>query len=650
MTDAGAGGQPTELDVRDFGARGNNRADDGPAFAAALAALSAIANREQPVRLRVPAGVYRIGDFSRADLRTHLWIDGLENLSIEGDGPRASIIVGTRVGSILRMENCRNTTIRGIGFDLDPLPFTQGTVTSVDPQEQSIEWEAQQGWPGAPDWLPDHPFDPAADMAFGGAIGRDPATGRVLDGKHFPVKRIERLDERRARLTLRVPWFRDSLPFPAVEVGDVVTLHSRNIPGAQGALWLSANEMCEFRNVGVYASWHHAVVVADNTAMRFIDCRIEPLPDTGRLAISNADGFHVRNNRIGPAFYGCTVRATADDTSNLYSKAASVLDQSSEKRIVIDVPSRPEYRATDWQTDPRSYRVGDLVALVHSTEGTMDARGTITAIEETWWRGVPRLALTVSTRLPALLTRERLGKRHPVSNNMEFYRISEDAITEHMLVNLALKSDAFVLRKNHFGENLINTMKLKASNGLIEENTFDRPTAVGISLCMRLTWQEAFAPRNVLVRGNLFRGGSGIEATIDYPGGRFSHGPAYIDGIEIADNRFEDLSGFGLRLANVNGMGIVGNSFAWDGTATAPPSVFSVHSSSCRIDFVGNTLYERALTPADLAGGELQPPTGSVGETQGSREPTDARGTDTRGPSGADSGADTFSIGREVSR
>jgi hypothetical protein len=230
------------------------------------------------------------------------------------------------------------------------------------------------------------------------------------------------------------------------------------------------------------------------------------------------------------------------------------------------------------------------VGVINPQSGIMEVISRITAIEETWWRGVPRLQFSLADDIPPLITREALGKTHPVTHNMEFFSIKPEEISEHMLINLSLKSDGFILRDNHFGENHINGIKLKGSNGIIQGNLFDRHTSIGISICMRLTWQEAFAPRNVTIRDNTFRGCSGIEATIDYPGGRFSHGPCYIDGIELENNRFEEVEGFGLMLANVRSMKITGNEF----TAEKPVK-FSIHPGCLSIVWRDNKLNGKLL-------------------------------------------------------
>ncbi len=44
-----------------------------------------------------------------------------------------------------------------------------------------------------------------------------------------------------------------------------------------------------------------------------------------RRRAQEADGFHCNPNRHGPQIEGCTVLNTADDTGNLYGRAASAV-------------------------------------------------------------------------------------------------------------------------------------------------------------------------------------------------------------------------------------------------------------------------------------------------------------------------------------
>ncbi len=461
------GEKKTILNLRAFGAEGDNETDDGPAFAAAFAALAKLPGKAV---LHIDEGTYRISSFRRPDIRSHLHLENLNNVVIRGEGPLKTVVVGTQTGTLLRMEACMNVTIRSIGFDFDPLPFTQGHVVSVNKESSSIDWQVQKGWPTTEEWLPEIPYRMESHLPFGSGSPRAEGTGRFLRTGNFPISRIQNLGNGKNRLYMRIPWWKNHAEIPPIKPGTPMTLHSRNIPGKQPALWITSNRFCELRDVAIYASWHHAYLICDNEAQRCINCSCEPKPGSGRLAVTNADGFHIRSNRIGPHITGCRIRCTNDDTSNFYSRAVSVNQTLGTDTLVVEIPSRPEYQATDWQADPRSYKIGDQVGIINPQSGAMEVISRITAIEETWWRGVPRLQFFLADDIPPLITRERLGKTHPVTHNMEFFSITPEEITEHMLINLSLKSDGFILTDSHFGENHINGIKLKGSNGIIRGN------------------------------------------------------------------------------------------------------------------------------------------------------------------------------------
>ncbi len=71
--------------------------------------------------LTLPSGTYRV--------ENHLMIANAKNFIL--DGNYSDIIFTSKAGKIL-IYNSESITIRNLKIDYDPLPYTQGTITSVE--------------------------------------------------------------------------------------------------------------------------------------------------------------------------------------------------------------------------------------------------------------------------------------------------------------------------------------------------------------------------------------------------------------------------------------------------------------------------------------------------------------------------------------
>ena len=70
---------------------------------------------------RIPPGSYR--------LATGLQIEGANGFTLEGQD--ATLIFTPGAGG-LRLEKCTACVVKGLTLDLDPLPYTQGTIVAVN--------------------------------------------------------------------------------------------------------------------------------------------------------------------------------------------------------------------------------------------------------------------------------------------------------------------------------------------------------------------------------------------------------------------------------------------------------------------------------------------------------------------------------------
>src|SRR5690606_27176374 len=101
----------------------------------------------------IPPGEHRLD----APIR----LRGLSGFTL--DGPGATLVFTTLRDGGLLITDCAELTLRGFTIDFDPLPFTQGTVASVDAEKREVIFELHDGYPDlAPHFLTGraHVFSP----------------------------------------------------------------------------------------------------------------------------------------------------------------------------------------------------------------------------------------------------------------------------------------------------------------------------------------------------------------------------------------------------------------------------------------------------------------------------------------------------------
>jgi hypothetical protein len=510
------------LDAREFGAVGDGRQDD-------TLALRRAASAAQGGVLRLAPGRYRVS----GDDRAALLLSGLRDLVVEASG---ATLFTDRPGTILRLEDCSGLSIRGLGLDLDPRPVTQGRILTIDTAGDWMDVEIEPGRV-----LPDQPPFTSAQQIKSSVRGED---GKHVGRPHyFPsFARVEPRGGRVFRLHLPpVPGDREiavTRSFrPEMRPGAKVVLFVRDHAGS--ALVVSGCEWLDFDQLSIRASRRFAAHVEASTGVVFTRAAI--VPADGELLSAGADGFHCRSNRYGPFFLDCRLRFTADDCFNLYSRIVSVLAQPAPDELVLDAASRPADRIGEWQPSGPEFVAGDPLLLLEPVTGRPLAHARILVATPCQWHGAPRWRVKLDSSAPPLRTRESRGLRAPVASGSEFLSVKGEHAFEVFAVNLATKSDGFVIRGCTFGDNTVTGAKIKASHGLIAGNHSHDHGWCCIQFATELEWQEGFVPRHILVRENRFTNWFGLFTRFGVVGGGEPAGAPPLRNLRFEANVFEGI-------------------------------------------------------------------------------------------------------------
>lgn len=524
------------LNVRDYGAKGDGRADDAPAFVRAGEAVRRLGGR--PSVLRIPAGTYRMASVQRGDsftdtlgeyncapsvLMAQCLFANLENCRIEGDGPTNTFIrCAVYTACQLAIVNCRNVTVANLDLSLEQTPFLEGTVDSFDAETGACELTLKPGTlrPDAAVWK-----EPRVSPSFGFVCDRDGLI--VPNGRLLPWIRpqpSESLGGDRWRIFFSRADDPDGWYWKHhvknVQAGQTLVIPNRK--NGLGAVSVRFCSFCTFEDVWVRNSRAWAFATSRSRATTFNRCR--DVPREGLSMSSNADGCWCE---AGTVFLDCMFDSMGDDGINslTYGLVAERSDNPHEVRT----------------TDNGVRRGGDLAVFANRHTAQYVANLTIVQTDAlvgqgNGWRRVTRFENPVPEVCfgAFLYDSDRAGIGTIVSG--------------------------CTFRNGRLAGNVVQT-----STALYENNVYIN-VAEGIRIGALGDCTEGPPPYNVLVRGCRFEWTTvGLTAWLrmrDETGKGWSTVRcAPIRGIEVRDNTFRDIPDVAVKFRNAGDCRFKGNTF-----------------------------------------------------------------------------------------
>lgn len=496
--------------IEDFGAVADGVTDCTPAFYRALAA--AVASGGPSALEFGHEGRYLLlphPELGSSDLAV-LVVQGVRDLEIRGQGNATVLVSGTpHLGAVL-VEDSETVRLSRLAVDYAPLPFSQGVARELLPDAGSFVFEAETGYP-----------DPVA-LRAGGAEGggfyimseangiRWPSIGTL------PVSGFEALGERRWRVSSIGDSIRQLL-----REGTRVVYAARRI--AQQAVAFRWTRGVHVRDLTVHASPSCALGLTNVECAEFVGYAVTPPAGSSRLLASNADGLYVLGLRGGITVRDCSFAGQGDDCINLHSPGwwSRWVTPEGDRAVVIE---------GDWDVRP-----GDAVEVMDPATSLLKGALRVEAVEGGSGAEVTRVTF-----------------RRPLAE--VGYEPAADA-----LYPVDLCAAGFKIVHNRFGQNRSRCMTIQSRRGLIEANTCENAEGYGVILSYGATaWPEGVVPREVTIRGNLFRNVTnvGLAATIEAGVGGAAR---EIRGLRIVGNRFVNARKMAMSLAGVEGLEIRGN-------------------------------------------------------------------------------------------
>lgn len=542
-----------ELNVRDFGAKGDGQTSDSDAFARALEAVRALKGR--PCVLKVPAGSYRLArrmtfarpvkhpltgeetGFAREE-DTHLNVVALRNFVLSGEDPQTTELVFDDYDTRgLSFFCCENATLRNIQLRWARTPFSQTTVLEVNRAEN---WAIVRHDPGTlrPD---DACFRRTGISQICAQF--DPKTHHEnLVGNPFfdPRLGVDDLGEGRFRIRFDPTKCPLSTDWIKVEVGAKLILPDRkNNLHAAGC---PRSALCNFENVWVRNSREAGIMPAGGWMITASRCRTFPYRDDLYLS-TNADSFF---NWRGSHLSGCFFHCMNDDGCNSYSRGALIAAvRPPDVLLVHGIAGRR--------------RPGDLVQVIRPTDGRCMYLGRIREVGREKGEFLLRMETPVPTSLRTQETQHEKDmtaeQRTEIHHGVKAYENSPDIL---FLPHGA--GFGYLCLNNDIGDLRNVGCQVQCPNTLVEGNRFSY-VHTALELSSLLQWQEGTPPYDILYRNNVIEHvGTGFGCGVGLMRGHQCV-CSPLRGIAIVSNRFDDVRGVPLRIRNARDVQVFGNTF-----------------------------------------------------------------------------------------
>ncbi|EIP97385.1 hypothetical protein OpiT1DRAFT_01822 [Opitutaceae bacterium TAV1] len=465
-------------------------------------AINALADAPAGTTFTLPSGTHRL---PHAGLRIH----GLRDVTIEGNGA-VRLLATDPQGTGVSVQDCRNVTFRGFTLDFDPLPFTQATITHVNPERRSIDFALHDGYPDLREpasqtavlrarihlfHATEHRWKPGApDYAAASVIRTGSRTGRASFSTADGMR-----------------WFS---PGDRIAIATLSGNAIRISQNCSGLLW---------EDITIQASPFVAIALRSNEdsgTWRRIKILPGPPPPGAtqpRLLSSNADGFNSAYVRRGPVIEDCEFAYLGDDSINLHGAMLPVAQWLTE-----DVSSTAQapaqflsiLAARNNRVDLLS-RPGDTIRFLRSPDYRIVATRRISS--------VTRIEMDAAQWVPFALKLWGPSSARPKPETISVFQITLEpadktdaagntpdanlAETSGLFVDFpALAAPGYVIRNNYFHDHRARSLRIMASNGLISGNRIERIKQVGISIGPEYAfWREAGWVSDVVIENNILR-------------------------------------------------------------------------------------------------------------------------------------------------
>jgi hypothetical protein len=516
----------------------------GTVSAASLLAIASPADADAPLdlqsflddqlksgnrRIVIPSGRYRATPRNRQ----HLLLANLKDVEIVADGVE---LICTETTRALTISHCTNASLRGLTIDYDPLPFTQGRITSLSGDRKMHEVELFDGYLPAEAAIP-HKYE----------IFR-PDTRTLRCDDRYP-KTVEAIDAKR----LRIDTSGGGHTGGPEQVGDIIAIAAEHAPGGSipHAVYCDQSAGVRLESITLYASNTFGFFETNCDGSVYSKCRIDRRVEGDlirradpRVRSLNADAYHSKHALKGPSYLQCSARFMGDDCINICGDYHLVMASSGRTLRVL-----AKHEMNIKGGDPVELVAYDGRRLPDAIAVSVEPAGAIRDEERAF---LAKQRIIESLRAAA---KGSLNKAYTITLDRD-----ADLPMGSVICSTARNGNGFVVKGCDFGFNRSRGILIKASRGEITGNRLEGCLMSAVLVAPEYYWLESGSSSDLTIADNTIvdchRAAISVEAAAG--NGKVALAGAHRN-ITIAGNTIEGSPLPCIRVAATDGLRIEGN-------------------------------------------------------------------------------------------
>ncbi len=491
-------------------------------------------------RIVIPPGRYRVTPHDRE----HLVLRRLNQVEIVATGVE---LICTETTRALTIDRCTNLTVRGLTIDYDPLPFTQGRIVGLSADQRGQDIELFDGYPAA-----------ETARAFKYEIFR-PDTRTLRGDDRYPQK-VEVLAPRRLRITT-------GGGDGSEQVGDLIVIGAETAPHGSlpHAVECSSDVNLRLEDINLFAANCFGFFEHHCDGSTYLRCRIDrrapaddPVPrGSPRLRSLDADAFHSKFARQGPAYRECVARFQGDDGVNICGDYHLITaTQGREVRVLakhtLNIAPGDEVELVSYDGE----RLPEAKAVQVVPAGTIRD-------EERQFLSEQRMVENLRTAAGALNQAFTITLDRPVT-----------LPPGSLICSASRIGNGFAVKDCTFGGNRSRGILIKASHGEVSGNRIEGCRMSAILVAPEYWWLEAGCSGDLKITGNRISDCGGIPIWVEADAGNGGIAPAGAHrDLVIASNTVTGGTLPAILVCSTRGLRLEGNTLAATNTQGALPGV-----------------------------------------------------------------------------
>lgn len=510
--------------------------------------------------LVIPKGDYRFAN----ELISRLEIQNAKNLTVDFSGSTLWFEGnGQGMASALNIASCTECKFKNFYIDYDPMPYIQGIITEINPEDETISIKIENGF-YYPDetWLKTSgsqmktiffdkdgemlqtPMNWVAEKNGFTLIDKENIKVKLMRSNAFEGEVYEDLKKNGYRVV--IPWRRNV----GVKLSycDSVTLEDMTIYADPGT--------------GIFETFGKG-----NTLLKRVN--MIRRPGTTRMLVSNADAIHTYGTENVFNVEDCHVEYSGDDLINSNAYYQYVYKVIDETHLLISTIYNYKLQK------------GENLKFIDLENWSMLGSAKIKRLTS-----ISDLKLTenISKMRQSILREVGIGVRTEFPYPKLYYvELSEPVKVKNFdMIETEYASRGFVARNSKFIGSVANGIRVRTADTLIENCLFAKSQDAGILLGSSCFWSEGADMYNVVIRNNTFESNAKSftgEAEADLvminePGDtnkNFNYNIQSRD-FEIYNNSFINPVKYAMNINNTENVKVSGNKVVWNENPVFKPN------------------------------------------------------------------------------